>query len=427
MNDQLNAIAQTPEEHHPARRFARLLTAGFLLYTALIVLGHIIGFPLSYTYLHTVCTANCESVPILTTANVMALTRMGLSVTWYANSYTVIQTIYILACVGVAVLIVLKKPGQLVPLSVGFLLVGLSAYEGANYPALTATYPFLSMPSFVFINMIGLGAIGNYAFFAFPNGQFASRWTLWLFLFYALASVIPPINDTLSTVLDILNITSFPIIILVLIYRSRTMLNAREHNATKWIIYSLSIFTVLSLLTFGVLPAVAPPDSLWFLLINTLGFFGCGINIVGFFMAIFHANAFDIDILINRTLVYLLLTVALALIYFGSVIGLQALVYSLIGQTSSITIVVSTLLIAVLFQPFRRVIQDIIDKRFYRRKYDTSRILANFGATLRDEVELEQLSQQLVGVVRETMQPTQVTLWLCVPQENRPEGHGQDA
>ncbi len=148
-----------------------LMTAGFLIYTLLILAGHIAGSPLAYTYLQTVCPEGCG----LTPENMHVLERYGLSIAFYANLYMAIQVLYILISVGVALLIVFKKPGEWVPLGVSSFLVGFSAYEGANYPALVAAYPVLDVP-FNALLSLGMGVLGMYALLTFPNGTFGSRW-----------------------------------------------------------------------------------------------------------------------------------------------------------------------------------------------------------------------------------------------------------
>ena len=131
-------------------------------------------------------------------------------------------------------------------------------------------------------------------------------------------------------------------------------------------------------------------------------------------IAILKYRLYDIDIIINRALVYGPLTVSLAVVYFGGVVGTQAVFRAITGeeQQPQLAVVASTLAIAALFGPLRRRIQNVIDRSFYRRKYDAARILEAYGARLRDEVDLQTLGDDLLGVVRETVQPAHASLWL---------------
>lgn len=402
----------------PSRpRTARLMTLGFLVYTLLILVGHIVGFPLGYTYLHTVCPSGCS----LTPGNARALEQIGISITFYTNLYMVIQVLYILVSVGIALLIVFKKPGRWVPLGLSCFLIWFSAYEGADYPALVSAYPGLNVPVQLLL-LLGGGIVGFYAFVTFPNGKIGSRWVLWFYLVNVLEGVLGVFITTSVFVVinNMFGLLSFPLLVGVLIYRSRRLLNVRERAAVKWIIVALSIFIPTVILLFVILPAVVPADSFALLIVNIAGFFGCGINIAGILMAVLYANAFDIDVFVRRTLVYTFLTAILALLYVGMVFGSQFVFATFSPQAaqSPLILVASTLVIAALFQPLRHRIQRSIDRRFYRSRYDAHKTVATFSSTLRQEVDLDTLHEQLLAIVQETMKPAHVSLWLRTPEHD---------
>jgi hypothetical protein len=186
-----------------------------------------------------------------------------------------------------------------------------------------------------------------------------------------------------------------------------------ERQQIKWFAYAAAAYASAGILAYIIPRVIDTP--LWF---ERVGF---ALNIafipaipIAIGIAILRYRLYDIDLLINRTLVYGSLTLMLALVYFGGVTATQVVFRALTGQQEQpqLTIVVSTLVIAALFTPLRRGIQSFIDRRFYRRKYDARKTLEDFSAQLRNETDLNALSEDLVGVVRETMQPAHVSLWL---------------
>ena len=179
-----------------------------------------------------------------------------------------------------------------------------------------------------------------------------------------------------------------------------------ERQQLKWFAYAVSAMVVLFVFWFSLeLAGFRSPGALVF----TIPLIGLPIA-VGF--AILKYRLYDIDVIVNRTLVYGTLTATLAATYFGGVVLLQGVFQALTGQESQLAVVASTLLIAALFGPLRRRVQGFIDRRFYRKKYDGEKTLAAFSATLREETDLDSLSAELLSVVRQTVQPAHTSLWL---------------
>src|SRR5215210_5210134 len=185
-----------------------------------------------------------------------------------------------------------------------------------------------------------------------------------------------------------------------------------ERQQIKWLLYVGPIMFVASGLHIGFYYFWLPEGS-WGLWASDLLVIVGGLSVpIAIGVAILRYRLYEIDLIINRTLVYGALTVLLVALYFGGIVVLQRVFVTLTGQQSTLAVVASTLLIAAMFTPLRRRIQSFIDRRFYRRKYDARKTLETFSAQLRNETDLEALRGDLVDVVRETMQPTYVSLWL---------------
>ena len=205
--------------------------------------------------------------------------------------------------------------------------------------------------------------------------------------------------------------------ILSLIHSALTMRDAISHAQLLWAIggfvLGLGLFALNFPSAFG---WVSPQWAYRFALIANLGVPVIGLGLA---MAVLRYRLFDIGIIIRRTTTYAILTALLALIYFGSVVLIQRLLTPFTGE-SDVAGVLSTLLIAALFLPLRRRVQDVIDRRFFRRKYDAEKTLAAFAATVRNDTDLDALTAELVRVIQETMEPEAVGVWLKPVDRSRP-------
>ncbi len=185
---------------------------------------------------------------------------------------------------------------------------------------------------------------------------------------------------------------------------------AQERAQLKWFLYACTVFLMIYALT-AVLVNIATDTTFdsWGAIVFDLAL----LTIPGSIgIAVLRYRLYDIDVIIRRTLVYGTLTAILALIYIGSIVILQRFLRPLVGSDSELATVASTLTIAALFQPLRRRMQQLIDRRFYRRKYDAAKTVQVFSARLRDETNLEALTTDMLGVVQETLQPQHLSVWL---------------
>ncbi|HEY6542894.1 MAG TPA: hypothetical protein VIZ18_18265 [Ktedonobacteraceae bacterium] len=387
----------------------------------------IAGLPAYYALVQKACTdvVTCNIAGALTAKGMQQLPAFGLTLTSYAVLLTIFFTLITAIWSLVGFLIFWRRSDVWFALLTAFFLVMFNTtYPGFVITAVQLTYPALTIPT-TFMSVLSLASLALFLML-FPNGRLVPHW-MWPFLVLliigTISTAIPPSlifgsNTLPAWIPGISNILTYGAIFFSQIYRYRRVSTRVERQQTKWAMLGILIVIVgLIVLTpifnfifplYGSQPNI--PSSVFLGLLNYPVMLLALPITIG--IAILRSRLYDIDVVINRTLVYGTLTLLLGLIYFGLIFGSQFLFQGMFHQNNDVAIVVSTLVIAALFQPLRRRIQRIIDRRFYRRKYDATRTLAAFSATLRSEVDLHQLHEHLLAVVEETMQPTHVSLWL---------------
>jgi hypothetical protein len=403
--------------------FARV---GCIVVFACSVVVFVVNLPTQVGFLRTLFQATLSPAGPLSTDFARTLQALGLS----ASSYVVLNMVLLVAAALASFLIsgiILWRRaddwvallGAAMLLSVG--VVGPTLLTEA-FEALVPAWGLLTQ-----CLMIIAGLSFFLFFLLFPSGHFVPRWTPWLLtvllplvLWY---TFLPRVlfSSALLVVRPATLVGMSFCLVLAQVYRYRSDSNVIQRQQTKWVVFGVigglvitSLGNSALLLILSLRFATAAYSFLSFPVTTFLVLLGP--FYVG--MAITRARLWDIDVIINRTLVYGTLTATLALLYVGLVFALQFLLRGILNQTSTPAIVLSTLAIYVLFQPLRHRIQLLIDRRFYRRKYDAVKTVAAFNATLRQEVDLEQLREHLLAVVQETVQPAHISLWL------RPPAHG---
>jgi hypothetical protein len=359
-------------------------------------------------------------------------TAIGLPVSKFNILNTIFNVLTSAIWYGVGFLIFWRRSDDWLALLAAFVLVmfNVGPWSNNNAPSVLALiYPAFTLP-FSFISFLADCSLGLFLLL-FPNGRLVPRWMGLILLLLIISDVLVDFPSSLSPFaahwpawLVLPSILVFcGAIIYSQIYRYRHVSTPAQRQQTKWVALgltvALAVITVILAVTLLV-PFGSASPFLEFLV--TAIIWPAALLLIPLFIgfSILRYRLYDIDLLINRTLVYGTLTVLLGLIYFGLIVSLQYLLREIISQNNDVAIVVSTLAIAALFQPLRHRIQTIIDRRFYRRKYDAAKVVAAFSTTLRQEVDLDQLREHLITVVQDTMQPSHISLWLREPASKRP-------
>jgi hypothetical protein len=423
-----NTVATPPNKSGPRLQgsWLAIARAVWIVLALLLLANFIASIPATYGQLRTICTnstfGHCN-IWQPTPANMQALHRLGLSLDTYALYTLTIDVLASLVFLAVGAVIFWRKSDQWMGLFISLVLVIFGSFGISD--SLAGTFISAQTPGAVkllylllLVQWPALGAV----LLTFPTGRFVPRWSWilvliwllqdWFFTFGTIGNW--PLVLIAADLLLVLGSTAG-----VQVYRFLRVYNPVQRQQTKWLVYAFSVLVVVEVLNLvigGLVPAFNQPDSPYHLDRATMTMLFFILIPLSIGIAILRYRLWDIDVIINRTLVYGTLTVILTVVYVGLVIGLQALLRGIINQDNSVAIVISTLAIAALFQPLRHRIQKMIDRRFYRSKYVAAKTIEAFSATLRHELDLNQLSEQLVAVVQETIQPAHVSLWLRQPQ-----------
>ncbi len=395
-------------------RLARLIALAFMLFCVFLFVVGVAAFNEFAALnpdLFTVYSWSAEEM-----AGVLG--RLGLSFNLWLQLYQLIAILSAVIFCSVGGLIFIRKRDDWFSLYVAVWMVMFGTIVTTQMNAAAWWYPSLAN---VIFQIGGLPwPMLFLLFYLFPDGHFVPRWTRWVGLAIVIEYLVIVAfygNGDPPAIIVLGLLAAMTIGIASQFYRYRRVSNAVQRQQTKWVVVALLVLFGLLILNAMplLLPALrnsgAPPAILLplFSLLADLAFLLFPLSIG---IAILRYRLWDVDFLIRRTLVYGALTATLLVIYIITVVLLQSLIGRISGSMPGVAIVASTLLIAALFTPLRRRIQRDIDRRFYRRKYDAQQTVAGFAASVRDEVELEQMTTKLLAVVDDTLHPESVSIWM---------------
>jgi hypothetical protein len=413
---------------------------------ALLAVGvFVAGAGLRSLELQQVCTATasvCDRHYLLTPQNVRELRSLGLSPDLWALYTGATSIVFASVWWAVGATIFARKSEDRMALLVSLFLVTFTiAFWPDVAGALARSYPAFVVPVGI-LKLLG-DVLAMLFFYLFPSGSFVPRWTRWLAIVWCAQRIFNLFVDSLpepALWVQLLFAGLFfgllGSFIFAQTYRYRRVSGPVERRQTKWVVFGVVaalIGTWAMLLPYFFIEPVASERTVisGFTVVQVAGSDAFMLLIpLSIGVAVLRSRLFDIDVVINRALVYGSLTATLVALYVGGIVVLQRVFVALTGEQSTLAVVASTLAIPALFNPLRGHIQSFVDRRFYRSKYDAAKTLEGFSTKLRDETDLEALSNDLVGVVTNTMQPAHVSLWLRTDpvhsHSSQASGHSHD-
>ena len=360
----------------------------------------------------TPCDASAYGNPdcVIVAAQVVPLARLGFSPETYAIALVALAALYLLLALATAIALLWHRPNDWMAMIVAFAVV---AYPSKLWTVLLLeAHDVWTIPAQV---VTVAGSVSLFLLFAlFPNGRFVAWWIWiaafgWVVLNVDLSQVVPVYFAVPIALLTVALLAAGQVI------RYRYISSPVQRQQTKWAVFAIALLLISNQAFWQPYFWIADlhrQDSLFPLLAWPWELVSGLVVPICFGIAILRFRLYDIDIIIRRALLYGPLTITLGLIYAGCVILLQAPLRPFTRIGGDISLVISTLAVAALFRPIRGRIQEAIDRYFYRRKYDATRTLAAFGATLRNDVDLAWLQEHLLRTVEDAVQPTHASLWL---------------